>query len=170
MQDVTVGKLMSSPALTIHVNERLDKALHLFQSNQISILPVTNTNGCCVGVITLRDIVEKQNVLIAQCRQQGCLIEEQAETEAPSNDVSLTYFGDIAVYEGMSDPFVSVHQDCTVSDCIELLLDRHIHHLPVIDENERLVGVVSAVDLLGYARTRLGKNDGLGKSDDLSTV
>src|SRR5918994_1790442 len=51
-------------------------------------------------------------------------------------------------HEVMTSPVVTVRPDAPVKEAI-LLLDRHdITALPVLDEDERLVGVISEADLL----------------------
>jgi CBS domain-containing protein len=48
------------------------------------------------------------------------------------------------------DP-ITISSDATLRDALEILSDERIGALPVVDE-ERLVGIVSYVDLLGYLR------------------
>lgn len=150
MDNDPVSNIMSQPAFTIHANERLDKALFLFQDHQISILPVVNTAGSCVGVITLKDLIDKQNELIAECRARGCIVNEDADKEVI--DIPMSFFGDISVFDGMSEDFRSVPEDATIGQCIDVLLENHIHHLPVLNNEKRLVGVVSTLDLIDYFR------------------
>lgn len=150
MKETSVAAVMTRPVCTIHANERLDKALFLFQKNRISILPVVNTSGCCVGVITLKDIIDKQNEIIAECRIRGCIVDENQLQPLP--EVPLNFFGEISVHDGMTENFYLIREDQTVSECIDLLLQHQIHHLPVVNLDNRLVGVVSSIDLVDYLR------------------
>ena len=54
---------------------------------------------------------------------------------------------DIPVREIMSENVVTVPPDQTVEDCMALMTDRRIRHLPVVEEG-RLVGLLSIVDLV----------------------
>ena len=47
----------------------------------------------------------------------------------------------------MSSPVVSVKSSHSILDAIELMLERKIHELPVID-NEKIQGIISASDLM----------------------
>ena len=47
----------------------------------------------------------------------------------------------------MTSTVLSVSRSHTVDDCLNLMTDRHIRHLPVI-ENDQLVGLVSIGDLV----------------------
>jgi len=53
-----------------------------------------------------------------------------------------------AVREIMSSPVISVAPDIGVGACLQLMTDRHIRHLPVIDKDNTVLGVVSIGDLV----------------------
>lgn len=125
-----VSEIMTRSVLCVHMNERIDKAIHLFLQNQISILPVVNTAGCCVGVVTLKDVVASEKSQIDQ------------------NDAQVNSIADLPVADAMSADFVWIGQHETIAASVKKTLDHSIHHLLVLDENQCLVGVVSSVDIL----------------------
>ena len=51
------------------------------------------------------------------------------------------------VKEVMTRRVFSVHPEQTVQECMELMLDRHIRHVPVVADN-RVLGVISIGDVL----------------------
>jgi CBS domain-containing protein len=55
--------------------------------------------------------------------------------------------GDTAVATIMSSPVVCVGPQDTIAECMSIMTEKHIRHLPVI-EGERVVGVVSIGDLV----------------------
>jgi CBS domain-containing protein len=58
----------------------------------------------------------------------------------------------------MSSPVISVRPDATIDEVLRLLLQHRVSGLPVLDEEQRLVGMVSELDLLRllYNRMHLG--------------
>lgn len=84
------------------------------------------------GIITSRDISDK---IVAENR----------------NPKELT------VKDIMSSPVVSIRQDLSIKECAILMREKHIHHLPVIDENGLIIGMVSASDFLLIAEA-MGTN------------
>ncbi|MGW4161011.1 CBS domain-containing protein [Streptomyces sp. NPDC004788] len=82
--------------------------------------------------------------------------------------------------EVMTAPAVTVHAEETVSDAARLMVRRGVERLPVVDEEERLVGIVTRRDLLRVflrpdreIRRRIREDvlvDALGLSDDAIDV
>lgn len=52
------------------------------------------------------------------------------------------------VREIMTAPVISIPADWSVSQCMALMTERHIRHLPVM-ENDALIGVISIGDVVG---------------------
>jgi len=61
-----------------------------------------------------------------------------------------------AVTEIMSAPPICVSQQHTVAQCMQLMTDKRIRHLPVV-ENGRVLGVVSIGDLVNWIITQQGE-------------
>jgi CBS domain-containing protein len=47
----------------------------------------------------------------------------------------------------MTSPLVAINPDETFDDAIQVMTENHVHHLPVIDDDGRLVGIVAQSDL-----------------------
>ena len=77
-----------------------------------------------VGIVTERDYLRR------------VALEDRDENEA-------------AVREIMSGPLVVVGLDTTIEECMALMTERRIRHLPVVDE-EKVVGLVSIGDLVKF--------------------
>jgi CBS domain-containing protein len=56
---------------------------------------------------------------------------------------------DTAVREIMSTPLIVVTPETTVDECMAVMTDRRVRHLPVLDEGE-VVGLVSIGDLVKF--------------------
>jgi CBS domain-containing protein len=56
---------------------------------------------------------------------------------------------DTLVRDIMSSPPLFVHPDNTLDECMQLMTDKFIRHLPVL-ENDELVGVISIGDIVKY--------------------
>ena len=55
---MTAGECMSTPPVTIMSEDSLEKALQMMEDNQIRRIPVIDTEGACIGIISLADIAK----------------------------------------------------------------------------------------------------------------
>ena len=51
----------------------------------------------------------------------------------------------------MSEDVITISPDATLSDAIELLIAKEISGMPVIDDNEKMIGIISEKDILNFA-------------------
>jgi signal-transduction protein with cAMP-binding, CBS, and nucleotidyltransferase domain len=59
----------------------------------------------------------------------------------------------------MTSPLISAKPESTIYECAKMMSDLNIHHLPVMDENGAIIGMISATDFLVVAEA-LGHGDG----------
>lgn len=52
------------------------------------------------------------------------------------------------VSEVMTGKVVYVKQDSTVEECMAIMSEKHIRHLPVLDDNQMVIGIVSIGDVV----------------------
>ena len=55
---------------------------------------------------------------------------------------------DTRIHEVMSGHVFYVTTSQTVEECLAIMTDRHIRHLPVVDEDQNLLGILSIGDLV----------------------
>ena len=55
---------------------------------------------------------------------------------------------DTLVGEIMTSKVITIHPDQTVQECMGLMNDHRIRHVPVVDESEHVLGMVSIGDVL----------------------
>ncbi|MBO8184138.1 MULTISPECIES: CBS domain-containing protein [Streptomyces] len=121
----TAADIMHPGARWVPATETLDRAAQLMRELEVGALPVSDPNDpnerMC-GIITDRDIV-------INCVAEG-------------RDPSRVTAGDLC--EG-TPRWISANAD--VSEVLREMETHQIRRLPVIDENKRLVGVISETDL-----------------------
>ncbi len=121
-----VSEIMSRELITITPDKRVGQALQLMQNQKIRHLPVTE-KGRMVGWITSRDLRE---VLLASMLEK------------------------ITVADVMIKAPISVGADTEVEEAARLIKEHKIGGLPVL-EGDRLVGVITMLDLIGAFLTML---------------
>ncbi|KPL73590.1 hypothetical protein ADN00_14720 [Ornatilinea apprima] len=64
---------------------------------------------------------------------------------------------DIKVKDIMHKPLITIEKGRSLKDCAKLMKKHHIHHLPVVDEKNVLIGMISATDFLVAAEAMCQK-------------
>jgi IMP dehydrogenase len=57
------------------------------------------------------------------------------------------------VKEVMTSPLTTVHPDTPLTECAAIMSAKRIHHIPVIDEANQPIGMISAADFLVAAES-----------------
>lgn len=131
-----VKDLMTQPACTVHVNDNANSAAKMMWENDCGIVPVVDDDGHLVGVVTDRDVCMAAHF-------QGRTLAE------------------IPVHAFMSREPSSCHADDALAHAEQVMSDRQIHRVPVIDQQGAPIGVLSVSDLAREAaRTGNGKAAG----------
>jgi len=52
------------------------------------------------------------------------------------------------IQDVMTSPVETIHRDSTVDDALKVMLEKHIRHLPILDRDGRVSGMISMRSLL----------------------
>jgi CBS domain-containing protein len=137
-----VKDLMTSPVLTVGLDTPLKEVAELLSDRRISGLPVVNESGRVVGVISEGDILYKERGVARERRGLLGLLLEGSAVEAQEKLRART------AGEAMTAPAVTVRPSLSVAEAAALMLDEHVKRLPVVDEHDSLVGIVTRADLV----------------------
>lgn len=121
--------VMTKNPLTATPWQTVRQADQLMNENKIRQLPVVEENEL-VGIVTDRDI---------RSFLSGSLLNTPAEREAALN---------VEIGGVMTTEPLTVAPDDDLTDAVELLVEQKIGGIPVVDEAEGLVGIVTYVDVL----------------------
>ncbi len=129
----TVKDIMNKKVVTVTPDISIWQATNKMRTSKVGCVVVLDGTKI-VGVFSERDLVSK--VLPKRY------------------DVDTT-----KVSEVMTAPVVTVTTELPVTDVIYITATRHIRHLPVVNESEHLVGMVSMRDLLYLMVNQLLKDN-----------
>jgi CBS domain-containing protein len=127
-----VREVMVKPAVTVKQNDPLLDAVSLMLGRGIRHLPVVDESGRCLGVLSDRDVRSFVGDP-GQAVRQGA---------------SRRELRSLAVSGAMTLDPVLVREDEPLSAVVHRFLDARVGAVPVIDRQERVVGVISYIDLL----------------------
>jgi len=125
-----VKNWMSQPAITVDVDTSVKDADRLAKRHEIHTLPVMQ-KGRLVGIVTDRDI------------KRASAFAVPGETIKGNHHL----LPDLEVKEIMTpDPFTVAH-DGTLEEAVEKLLVHNISGLPVVNQQQEVIGVITKSDL-----------------------
>jgi CBS domain-containing protein len=131
-----VTDVMTKNPLVMTPAETIGQADELMVENKIRQLPVVD-GGSLLGIITDRDI--------RSFLAESSLLDPEERAKALKTKVS----------EIMTTEPLTLAPDDDLRDAVELLIDEKIGGIPVVDETEGLVGIVTYVDVLRCFLNRL---------------
>jgi acetoin utilization protein AcuB len=131
-----VVDVMTKDPLTMSSMETIGQADDLMSTNRIRQLPVVRGKRL-IGIVTDRDV---------RSFLSGSLLESPEARERALGS---------AVQEIMTTEPISVSPDDDLQEAVELMIEEKIGGIPVVDEAEGLVGIVTYVDVLRCFLNRL---------------
>ncbi|RLU89261.1 inosine-5'-monophosphate dehydrogenase [Streptomyces griseocarneus] len=139
MQHRTVDELMTRNVVRVRPDTPFKEIVRELAENDVTAVPVVDHDGRVVGVVSEADLMRKS-----------------ADQPDPFGRVPVPDLeeGDRAKAEGsraeelMSAPPVCARPEWNVVETARLMAVQGVKRLPVVDETDRLVGIISRADIL----------------------
>ncbi|MDB5728955.1 MAG: hypothetical protein JWQ00_2160 [Noviherbaspirillum sp.] len=151
---ITCADIMSRDVVKAEFGTELQHAWDLLRGHHIKALPVVSRFNRVIGIVTLHDFlrqadVDKADVLSARLRR---LLKRTSGMNSSKPEV---------VGQIMTATVQCAFVDEPIASLVPHFSDNGFHHVPVIDRNQRLVGIVSQSDLIAALyRTLLEEKEG----------
>lgn len=126
-------EIRGGEALSVGVGETLEQAAERMRASQVSELLVVNDTGAPVGLLRAED-------LVAAVAERKLVPRLLVETRG---------FGAVQVSEVMTPDPRTIDIDASLEEAVGLILEGGFRHLPVLDADQRLAGMLSERDLRG---------------------
>ena len=120
-----VGALMARDVITVRPRDTLYRARMVINQHHVKAVPVVDEENRVVGIITVFDLFNRDIVEFDP------------------------------VERVMTAPVTTVRQDTPVAQLVELMSDRGLRHLPVVDDGGRLVGIITRTELIAVLHRAL---------------
>ncbi len=133
--DDLVAKIMSAPPKTITLKTPISEIAHLFSEGKLHHLPVVEGKKL-IGMISNFDLM------------RVCFDCSLDVTHKKSLYKILDQILDVQAV--MTQNPISLSSSGTVREAAEKLCTGKYHALPIVDDNQELIGIVTSKDLIGY--------------------
>jgi CBS domain-containing protein len=131
MKKELVRDWMTADVITIYPDTAVPEAHQLMKREEIRRLPVVDSAGRLVGIVTLGDL--------------------RAAEPSPATSLSvweLNYLiANLTVDKIMTHDPVTVSPDSTIGEAARTMLENRVSGLPVLDDEGKVVGIITESDI-----------------------
>ncbi|MHB9036457.1 MAG: CBS domain-containing protein [Armatimonadota bacterium] len=160
MLSLSAKDIMTHDVVTIRKGSSVDEALRLMACNNISGLPVVDSEGYLVGIITESDLLLKGQISLpdAQAHSNGIFAPHPDGVEEAYRRSHETL-----VEDAMTRKVLAFMEDSIASDIAREMIEHAVNRVPII-KDRKVVGIVSRRDIiLALAKEANGMEDCPGK-------
>lgn len=120
---MSILQMCDSPAASVPVEATAEEAIRTMLDRHVGAVAVLDENQRVAGVFTERDVLRRLS------------LSGRNPSQTP-------------VHEIMTTPVEMATLATTPGEALATMVDRHYRHLPVVDENGRLLGMLSIRNVL----------------------
>lgn len=124
MDEIYAGEVMTKNITACSPDTKIKDVINILSLNHISSLVITE-NSEPVGIITERDLV--------------------AIMEDMLNDVVCDH---LPIVKFMTSPVLTIHSYITLQEAVKFSRNNKIRHLPVVDEHNKLIGLLTQTNMV----------------------
>ncbi len=140
--DRPVAEVMTQNVITLTPELTVSAAWLKMLESRVKVLPVVDSDRRVLGILTDQDLLERaglpQRLAIATRIDAAVLREELRGLEQSQQTVA----------EVMSTPVLTARQDEALGAAVARMIQAGLKRLPVVDQRQRLVGMLSRLDIL----------------------
>ena len=138
LQNVPISEIMTEEIEVVEQDQNIKDVLNLLAEYSVQHIPVIG-DGELVGLVSSSDIMDHSIALLNGSRQQ---------TDVESVEHTC-------IEQIMSTELIILSIDSTVLDAAEILSGGNIHSIPIVDNSNSLVGIVTSTDLIKFLMNQL---------------
>lgn len=124
---VKVGEIMTEKLESINVLNTAQEAAAKMAEKNVGSLAVLDDSGKALGIVTERDLARRV-----------------CATDKTSNSMT--------VGQMMSSPVITVRSSYSLEEAADVMIEKKVRHLLVVDENNEPVGIITPTDLVAYIK------------------
>ena len=145
-----VKDIMSSPAVSITGDITIKEALDLLADRNISGVPVVDSEDKVIGIISDTDIIKyaHQNSVVTHTNLSGWVSPYVDVNDLASVKKGFDQLATMKVGSVMTKKVFTINQDADAGEAAKIMNRRNINRVPVIDNSDKLVGMVTRADIV----------------------
>ncbi len=133
MMNKPLSSIMTTQVVSVSPNEKLSTIRDIFLKKRFHHIPVTDEQGKLVGIITSYDLMKL--------------------------DIPLSEYEHTPVNKVMTTKVASLRPEELIGGAARVFLENLFHGLPIVDDDGKLVGIVTSHDVLEYVYRKEYQDD-----------
>ena len=125
-------EIMTPNPITLNIDEPFLRVAEIFQERSIRHLPIVNKQGVIMGIISQRDL---NRVAIPKHTESGEYVYNMEELAS------------YVLRQHVIQKVLTMKPDDTVEKALEVMIPKKFGCIPVVDDGDRVLGIVTAIDL-----------------------
>jgi len=142
-----VGDVMTAEVITVTQDTTVSQIARLMSQHHIGGVPVVDSAGQVVGVVTELDLIVRNTRF--EMPAFFTILDMIFYLETPGHYKNrLKHILGTKAAEIMSEPAETISPYDTIGELAKIMEGRRMNPIPVVDENQKLVGIVSRSDVV----------------------
>jgi len=145
--------IMTSPVVKVEADTPLKRAAEILDENFFSGMPVVDEEDKLIGIISERDFLRYTQQIIGQPLRDPHRVFTKSQEVL---HVDITHRGvevielvaSTTVDKLMSTDVVTAREDTPLVEVARLMEENDINRIPIVDEENRLKGIITRADLV----------------------
>jgi len=152
---ITVEDAMEKNVVVLKAEDKISDVAEILRRNKISGAPVVNDDQKVTGMVSEGDIMRLIEVhspkinLIMPAPLDLIELPLRMKHEYDEMAKGLKKAATVNIGEIMTKKVFSISRDASISDAAEMMDSKDVNRLPVVDEEGRLVGIITRGDIIG---------------------
>ena len=148
MKERTAKDIMTAKVITISKDATIGELSKLLLKNKISGVPVVDKEGKLLGMVTDADIITEDMEPIFPIYFDPLIISYAFIENFEKYQKDAREYLETKVEEIMVRRVKSVKMDTLASEVARIMVKDRINRIPVVDESNRIIGIIARADIL----------------------
>ena len=142
--EIKISEIMTKNVETVSPIDSIKDAVNLMMDSKLTTVPVINGDFQCIGILSRSDLTEmflQEDSELSQALDTDLIALKWLQQSLDTSEVRQ-------VKELMTYDVITIRADQPLVAACKEMSRLGVHHLPVVNEGDVVVGIVSAFDIV----------------------
>ena len=139
--------VMTREVVAVTADTAIEDLARLLVEKRVSAVPVVEKDGRLVGIISEGDLLQRDKPLhiptVISIFDWVLYLESSKKFEAEVKKITALKVGELCTRN-----VVTCSPETPVAEVAQLMVNRHVHLIPVVDKEKKVIGVVARLDVI----------------------